>query len=447
MKLRRQLICSAFILSRVRVKYRGWLMRQFALSFVSIFILFLSFSFGNRGMVGDFVLIRTSVGLNKVAAHPQVSDTAIQVSISLCGASLVRLESCLDNLSKLRRIRKVAFDSLQIIHDEMRSVSQRFLYFNVVGDTVIYVNGRDRVQDSLKNINERDSILQVLVRRKMRSANALRVSDSMLCILVVDSVDAITAYQRVKSLVYRGIRNYTGSLRFDFKGRNYLAYVANRDSVSVEMFWSDKKSGKQYGNFAELNLALLSNGRKPEMITNGGMFVQGYKPQGLFIDRFEVKTPLDTGRDNPNLNFSMKPNGVFFRDSAGWYGVLETEDFIATHGYFKKGSKSKKLMFATQSGPMLVVKGAIHPRFTMNSKNLNIRNGVGLPDNRVAIFVISEDPVNFFDFAKLYKDVLGCDNALYLDGAISDMYVEGMVLGRGGNFGVMIAALSKRTAQ
>ena len=77
---------------------------------------------------------------------------------------------------------------------------------------------------------------------------------------------------------------------------------------------------------------------------------------------------------------------------------------------------------ATQSGPMLVIDGNIHPRFLADGTSLQIRNGVGsLPDGRIA-FAISKDPVRFNDFATLFRDRLHSRNALFLDGSISSLY-------------------------
>lgn len=39
-----------------------------------------------------------------------------------------------------------------------------------------------------------------------------------------------------------------------------------------------------------------------------------------------------------------------------------------------------------------------------------------------AIFVISEQPVNFYEFALYFRDVLHCRDALYLDGTVSALH-------------------------
>lgn len=83
--------------------------------------------------------------------------------------------------------------------------------------------------------------------------------------------------------------------------------------------------------------------------------------------------------------------------------------------------------FATQSGPMLVVDGKIHPKISTDGPSQKIRNGVGVRDDgRTAVFVISERPVTFGAFARLFKDDLGCRNALFLDGSVSSLYAPNL---------------------
>ena len=97
----------------------------------------------------------------------------------------------------------------------------------------------------------------------------------------------------------------------------------------------------------------------------------------------------------------------------GKAGVMETD------AYVKSGIKPN---FATQSGPMLVIKNKIHPRLSPTGTSFKIRNGVGVMDDYTTMFVISNDPVGFYEFASIFKDQLGCKNALFLDGSISSLY-------------------------
>ena len=122
-------------------------------------------------------------------------------------------------------------------------------------------------------------------------------------------------------------------------------------------------------------------------------------------------SPLNTA-DAPG-NFFMKPNGVFFIDKQGRPGVLETGAYAAA---------KPAVEFATQSGPMLVIDGAIHPRFEPDGSSRYSRNGVGIDREGRAVFAISTTAVSLGVFARLFRDELGCANALFFDGGISALH-------------------------
>ena len=170
-----------------------------------------------------------------------------------------------------------------------------------------------------------------------------------------------------------------------------------------------KTLGTAGATYDQLNTHLLRNGQHMPFAMNGGMYHPDYGPVGLLVEEGRQTGALNRG--DAFGNFFMKPNGVFWVGD-GKAGVMETE------AYAKAGLAP---VAATQSGPMLVIDGTIHPRFLPDATSLQIRNGVGiLPDGRVA-FAISSDPVRFHDFATLFRDRLQCLNALFLDGSISSL--------------------------
>jgi uncharacterized protein YigE (DUF2233 family) len=107
------------------------------------------------------------------------------------------------------------------------------------------------------------------------------------------------------------------------------------------------------------------------------------------------------------------PNGVFSVDQDGMARVETSAAFA---------ERSARVQWATQSGPMLVIDGALHPAFQENGASRNVRNGVGVARDGAVLFVISEDAVSFGRFARLFRDGLGCDDALYLDGSVSSLW-------------------------
>jgi uncharacterized protein YigE (DUF2233 family) len=144
---------------------------------------------------------------------------------------------------------------------------------------------------------------------------------------------------------------------------------------------------------------------------NAGMYTPENLPKGLYIEQKQTLVPLDTA-DKGFGNFYLQPNGVFAFDDTSAV-ILETNTFK---------QQVKNYTYATQSGPLLVVNGVINPVFTPDSKSLYIRNGVGITQSGKIVFAISNQPVNFYVFADLFKTQLHCPNALFLDGAISKMY-------------------------
>ena len=145
--------------------------------------------------------------------------------------------------------------------------------------------------------------------------------------------------------------------------------------------------------------------------TNAGMFNSNLKPVGLYVEqgRELVHANTKSGRGN----FHVMPNGVFYI-SADRAAVAETKAFL---------KQRPQADLATQSGPMLVIDGRLHPRFDRRGTSLKTRNGVGVRADGKVIFVISQEAVSFNAFARLFRDGLKCPNALFLDGgSASSLY-------------------------
>jgi uncharacterized protein YigE (DUF2233 family) len=71
---------------------------------------------------------------------------------------------------------------------------------------------------------------------------------------------------------------------------------------------------------------------------------------------------------------------------------------------------------------MLVINGKIHPKIKPSGASEKIRNGVGACDGGRVAFAIADEPVNFDALARLFRDGLGCPDALFLDGSVSSLY-------------------------
>jgi uncharacterized protein YigE (DUF2233 family) len=107
----------------------------------------------------------------------------------------------------------------------------------------------------------------------------------------------------------------------------------------------------------------------------------------------------------------MKPNGTFYI-AAGRAAVAETQASL---------KHRPQADLATQSGPMLVINGRLHPRFDRGGASLKARNGVGVRADGKVIFAVSQE-VSFDASARLFRDGLNCSNALFLDGGSASSF-------------------------
>ena len=146
---------------------------------------------------------------------------------------------------------------------------------------------------------------------------------------------------------------------------------------------------------------------------NAGMFDEAGRPIGMAANEDGQKHAINL-RDGGG-NFHLQPNGVLIVSIGGGAMVLPSE-------------KAATLMFRaaprlyTQSGPMLVIDGQLHPKLAPDGTSRYVRNGVGVTPAGHPLFVISLDAVSLGRFARFFRDRLKTPNALYLDGSVSSLW-------------------------
>ncbi len=202
-----------------------------------------------------------------------------------------------------------------------------------------------------------------------------------------------------------------------FEGAQFAVCAAQAGS-DLRMFLNGA-DGKAYGGFAPVEAVLQAQGQHLVFAMNAGMFHPNLSPVGLYIEDSKQRHRIVT-RDGPG-NFGLLPNGVFCIGDR-LLAVVESRAFAAA---------PLPCRYASQSGPMLVLGGDLHPGFMAESTSYKIRNGVGVRgDGGVAWFVVADTPVTFDRFARFFRDSLGARDALYFDGSISRIYAP--ALGRSG---------------
>ncbi|RWO49959.1 MAG: phosphodiester glycosidase family protein [Mesorhizobium sp.] len=232
-----------------------------------------------------------------------------------------------------------------------------------------------------------------------------------------------------------GFGQWTASLPpcrdFTFEATSYLVCEVDPKRYQLELFWKDAV-GKPFQSLHNLHATQQAAGRTMLFGINAGMYHPNLAPVGLYVERGQEMASVKTGSGSGN--FSLQPNGVFYMRN-GKAAVRATRDFV---------KRRPTVDYATQSGPMLVIDGKLHPKFQADGTSRKTRDGVGVRKDGVAVFAISNGMVTFHAFARLFRDALGCDNALFLDGTISSLFAP--AIGRKDdywNLGPMIGVFKK----
>ena len=196
--------------------------------------------------------------------------------------------------------------------------------------------------------------------------------------------------------------------RIESKGSAYVIARVDPAKERIEIFPAPPEGN----TFAYVERQVAARKKKLVFAVNGGMYQPDYSAVGLLVVEGKQLKPLNTAGNDPNFNFTTKPNGVFAITKRG-ARVVETSRYAQI---------AKDTVEATQSGPALVLNGKLHPGLKPSSTSRHIRNGVGITKSGEAIFAISEHGVTLHEFATLFRDRLDCPDALYFDGSVSSLH-------------------------
>ena len=219
---------------------------------------------------------------------------------------------------------------------------------------------------------------------------------------------------------YRMGTNNTHSETILYHNLTFDCYIINLNQTQLNLYWK-MPTGEKFINFGALKLWLESKKQTLIFATNAGIYEPGYIPTGLHVESGCELVPLNLA--DGYGNFFLKPNAVFYISEKG-AGIVESTKWIDV---------VENILIASQSGPALIINGKIHSRFKEESNSRRIRSGAGVIDTNRIVFAISKEELNLYEFAMFFKGYFGCNDALYLDGVISEMYCT--ELGRNDLFG------------
>lgn len=194
-----------------------------------------------------------------------------------------------------------------------------------------------------------------------------------------------------------------------YASTDFLVCTIDPADADLRLFWQEDE-GAPFRSFSAVARALEAQGERLVFGLNAGMYWSDFTPMGLYVEAGKTLRPANREQlDDASgavPNFYKRPNGIFFVTPSG-AGILPTDRYL---------DDEPEALIATQSGPMLVIDGALNPILIEGSTERRPRSGVGICAGGLVRFAISERPVNFFDLGRLFQDRLGCQDALYLDG-------------------------------
>ncbi|MCJ2177836.1 phosphodiester glycosidase family protein [Novosphingobium sp. 2580] len=199
------------------------------------------------------------------------------------------------------------------------------------------------------------------------------------------------------------------SATFEGVAFTHCTAVPGRNTIHTVL---GPKDGAPYRSLSQLAVNRPDKAHAVAFAMNGGMFDDAGQPIGYYVEDGERLMKLNTN-EGPG-NFHVLPNGVFYGKAAGLWAVTASDQFAAR--------VTNRPDFGTQSGPMLVIDGKLHPKIQPDGTSLKLRNGVGVDKQGLAHFVISDEPVSFGKLARYFRDTLHCPNALFLDGSVSSLW-------------------------
>lgn len=239
----------------------------------------------------------------------------------------------------------------------------------------------------------------------------------VLLLIVLVALDAVAGKldsesESNGSTAKPGLASESTLQKVSFGGNTFLVYRVNLRENNLVLVRTDE-NGNRIEGFHAVKTLVESTNQEVSFITNGGIFDPHYNPSGLYVENGRKLFPLNSAEGSGN--FFLKPNGVFLLKG-------EQGQVLSTKEYAQALNTPD---FAIQSGPLLLRKGTIHPKFNKTSRNRYTRSAIAVMSSTELFFVLSMKPVTFFDIADFCARHLSCEDALYLDGAISQFYTPG----------------------
>lgn len=358
------------------------------------------------------LLVFVPVSAQEDPAVQEADSTALPIADSAMTQLMTQLDSVPILLSEVRDSLRIA--SLNTSIDSLLALTEVLRKNIVRREKALIPDSVNVPTDSLSEdrVNS-DSIATpplIMESDSVQTDSSLSMTIQQLTVLR-DSLHRLSDSLAADALELLSVDMYTGMFR------NQRFYTCAMNPAVADMrIYNGYKTGRRRvsaHNFSTLSDLATSNGQEMVFAMNAGMYEPNRMAKGLLIAEGIRQTNIDTARAGYG-NFYMQPNAVFALGKDSLPLLEKTHSFL--------GHQPDEFSYATQSGPMMLWDGMMNPKFNDGSPNRHIRNAVGITPYNEVIFVLSERRVTFFEISS-YLLSLGCTEALYLDGAISQAYM------------------------
>lgn len=402
-------------------------------------------SLKNLEISGQNNINRSSVFLDNYYAYLhklKIIDNSLNENEVLFKKINNKILFCEEKITDTKKIIIINQDSINNYEKNLSKIkkkSKKIDSLKLKNDTVKILN---KIQEKKEILTSLNKSLKILNKKNDSYHLSKKSIEKKIEKLKLDSLKNLDSsffkqYNHAKINLSNTFKDSIGGFKFNYKNQSYLGFISDLKKHKIQ-FHLNFGSSQKIRNIKNLLNLLDKRGDSVLMITNGGMYTPNNEAEGLLISNQKEIEPIDLDGSKQMLNFYMMPNGVFY--------INENKAYIEETNQFNNKYKSRKInpSQATQSGPMLVINDEHHPAFNHGSKSKKLRSGVGIMKDGRIVFIISKNSItNFHDFATIFKDIYGCENALFLDGVISKMYIKGINYEKGGNFGPIISISNK----
>lgn len=345
-------------------------------------------------------------------------ETSDSIIISKIVNETERLKDTIHLFSQYDFDFKVATDSIKIFEDSLKKIQKN--QNSELKKAFDSNKNISSLEDYLKQFN----LLYISVSKTSRDTLEIKEKLKKLNHSILSLKSNRDAYFNLLNTSKKEVLNLISTIKapiifpIQFWNSKFDVVVVNNEYNDLKIIGNT--SGKKQPLSSQYSSAISKSNYG--VLMNAGMYEENGTAVGLLISNRKQQHEINLKKGLPGNFYTLK-NAIFYSDTVGKFYINPSDSFYQKY----KNDKYSNISFATQSGPLLVSNGIINSELGFRSTNKVIRNGIGVINNsknNICVFIISETTTTFYEMAALFN-FLGCEDALYLDGFVSQLIYKG----------------------